>query len=428
MNYKYRKLDNGLRVVAVNTPEFKSIRIQIWLHGGSALEDKSNAGISHFVEHMVLSGSEDFPDKDKFDELSERLGAGYNGHTTDSRVGLSISVPDTYLDLGIHFLHQACFHATFPKDYLENERLVILDEIHNYNTRPYKKYLNYWDRVRYEGKDKPLSVIGSKTQIKKMSRDKLIAWYNRLFVPDNLTVCIAGNIDFDIALDTVEKYFGKEKASGEDFVGQSKSYKYSKSTIRTQLDPNEAQAIGDISFPSLLKTKENALDRYSSGLIASMFANYRSSVLFKLLRKDKGLLYSIGASQYSNINYPGLFAIEFLTSDDKIVEVSQIVLDEIKKLKTNGFTKEQFEFGWEAGNNKLKMGYHSLSDIVSWVLPGLFWFDEVDTLESALIEREEMSLDKVNEIVNKIFDMEYVNVISRVQGSKAKREIEGLVV
>ncbi|WKZ31243.1 MAG: pitrilysin family protein [Candidatus Dojkabacteria bacterium] len=431
MRYRHETLKNGLRVLAIGTPQFKSINVQVKLHGGPSLETKKNNGISHFVEHMVLEGGKLHPDKNKFDEEIELLGGDYNGYTSHYSVGFTISVPDTHLHYAVEYMYDVCFQPTFPEERLEKERTAILDEIHNYESRPNRKYSDFYRKTRYLNNSAPLPIVGKASHVSKMSRTALMEWHKKLFVPDNMTICIVGNIDPDEAVRYVEEAFGVEKASGLDFQKETATSELSGRSIKTQVDTNETKSIGAITLPSLELRLDNFKERLTLSMIAAIFANYRSSVLFKKLRKETGMIYSIGGSFSSALNEPGYFDIDFTTSDDKIITVYEMVFEEIKRLLRDGFTERELQIGIEGSINSLKMGCSSISDFTDWYMPGIFWFNRFMTIEEEIKMKESITLDETNALFRETFKWDRVNIISRVNSpsvrTKLNRKLEEVV-
>lgn len=428
MENKVITFKNGLTVVVAKTSVFKAVRVEIEAKAGPLLETKANSGISHFVEHMALSGSKQFPNIDKFDEEIEILGGGYNGSTDNESINLKIALPDNQLDLGLRFISSAMSEATFPENKLKTEREAILDEIHGYENRRYKKFNEFWKRERYLNGEAPLKIMGTKSYIRSVSRKALIDWYKYILSPDNVTLSIVGNINIDKAIVEAKKYFGnipmhKKQITRDEWA----QYKYSNQKIVTRADKTDGEAVGIISFPSLSLINDSYKSRQAAIILGNMFANYRSSILFYKLRKERGLLYSVGASTSFEPQTKGLLDIIFTTSDDKMLEVYQIIFNELENIVSKGLTKEQLNIGIQAINNSLKMGYMSLSDIQSWIMPSVFWFKKVRTVDEAIKSRKSIDIDYMNKCIKEIIQSKQMAIVSGVKDQKTKRELHKLL-
>lgn len=425
MEYKLTQLKNGARVIVVSTPAFTSLNFNVTVRGGSSIEDKKNNGISHFVEHMMFQGNRKFPDKDKFDEDIELLGGDYNGSTYRHKVMLKLALPDNKMDYGLEYLYETAYHATFEDKMLEIERRAILDEIHNHNTSPYKKFNDFWDEVRYKKDFRPLDLPGTRSGIQRMPKSKLLSWYKYLMSPNNMTISVVGNLDCDQTIKSVEKFFA-EKENHEVPISEATYSKpqLSDFSIKTQVDRKEKQSIGTISFPSYSMYGEDYKTRQTAKILEAVIANYRSSILFKKLRKELGLIYSISADQYFGETSPGVLEFNFTTSDDLIGKVYEITLEELAKLRKDGLDQKLWNLGVESGNNALKMGYSSLGQVIGWFTPSVFWFNKVMTLEEAIQTRRDISLDYANEVLRNLLDTSKINIISRVNSNRLRGRLE----
>lgn len=428
MNNKVVKLKNGLTVVIVETPIFKAVRVEVDAKAGPLLENKSNSGITHFVEHMALSGSKQFPDMDKFDEQIEILAGSYNGSTGSRIVNLRIEIPDTELDLGLRFIADAMCDASFPEEKLRTERAAILDEIHGYKNRKYRKFSDYWRKARYIKNRWPLPILGNKTYVKSVSRTDLIEWYRYIFSPDNVTLSIVGNVKIDKALNQVEKYFGSIPKHRNTITPKDWArYHYSDKKISTRVDKNDGEAIGIISFPSLSLLENTYKERQALLIFSSLLADLRSSILYSKLRKERGLLYSINASASFEPLHPGLLDLIFTTSDNKMIDVYTVIFDELENLVKNGISNRQFNLGIEAAINSVKMEDLSLSEIQDRIIPNVIWWNKVRTHEEVIETRKSINLDFMNEIIKKTLQTSSMTVISGVKEKSTKTRIHNFL-
>jgi predicted Zn-dependent peptidase len=268
-----------------------------------------------------------------------------------------------------------------------------------------------------------MEIIGTASIIKDISRDQLISWYEKVFNPKNMQLVLAGNFEPQDAIETIEKYFGKiKKNSSHKFA--INDLKYSDQSLKTQVDSKEDKAIGIISFPAIHSGPEYEEEGYLATLLKSILVNYRSSILFSRLRKKEGLIYSVSGSTSLNLESKGLFDIIFTTSDKQMSKVYEIIFEELDKLYKDGFTEQDLEIGIKGGNNKLKMGYSSVSSIINWYKNRLFWLGKVRTIDEVIEMREGITLEQLNKIMRKILARDQMNIISRVKEEKTEEKLK----
>lgn len=429
MEHKLITLDNGFDAIIVNTPIFRSIYAQISVRAGSGVETKENNGISHFLEHMILEGTEKYPDKDQFDEMIEYLGGSYNAYTSRSKIGIKIAVPDNHSDLALEYLHQVVTSATFPKKSYLSEQKAIIDEIYNYETDQYKKFNDFWKSKRFTPDSQPLEVAGTQALVEKITLEDIKEWYAKIMQPSNMSLIVVGNLDIEVIENTIRTMYGQmENTQPEIKIDDYHKSQPSNQLTATFVDPNQQQAIGSISYAGLSLFDNTIKERHTSRIVESVLANYRSSILYKRLRKELGLIYSISIDHGFGIKSPGIFELIFTTSAENLPTVYEIILEEIEKLRSKGLREDLLRLGINSGNNALKMGYTSLGQVVSWYSPSAFWFRQINTIEDTIKLREGIDTQFADEIINTIFDDKHRNIISRVNTKEEAEKIEAKVV
>jgi predicted Zn-dependent peptidase len=121
-------LKNGLTVLTERLKGFQSLSIGIWIKAGTRHEHPSEAGISHFLEHMVFKGTEKRSAADITREV-ERVGGEFNAFTTREYTCFHVTLLARDLELGMDILSDILMGSTFEAEELERERKVILQEI-----------------------------------------------------------------------------------------------------------------------------------------------------------------------------------------------------------------------------------------------------------------------------------------------------------
>ena len=331
------------------------------------------------------------------------------------------------LNLECSILYEISTNALLLEEKFKSEKKAVLDEIHNSDNSPYRKYTDTWNRTRYSKETPIMRILGKKSHIRSTTLDDLKHWYKEIFYPNNMTLTIVGNVTHEVAHSMAEKYFGQLNGTKKTLADMPfKDLQISDREIKILVDENEKQTLNSISFPSVTMMSNSHKDRQIVAIIANLLANYQNSPLYTKLRKQTGLLYSIGADNLTGENSGGVFEITFETSEKKLVDVYKIVMDEIVRIKEQGFTENELKHAIERGCNSLKMGYQSVSNIVWWVAPQLHWHEEVLSYEDFIKIKHSITLDDVNAMIKKVFDFGKMNVISRVNTDTTAKDIKAL--
>lgn len=417
---------NGMRVIAVKSDYYRSIRLELIVKGGPVYESKQNNGISHFVEHLLFEGTKKYPDKDQIDEKFERLGASYNGYTMKSLVGFTLYVPDTELEFSLDYLYEIMFNALLDKKSVAHERKIILDEIHNRYNGPYKRYGDFWDKVRYKN-EKPLKIGGEKSSVKSIKQDDLRDWYQKICAPNNMTLGIVGNIDFKELERILDATFGEVKPINNPLtMDDYRDIEYSERAVKTQLEPKEKSCLGNISFPTFMLSPDNYRERIALGIVSNLLTNTSFGLLHKKLRKELAMLYSIRSSYGFGKKAPGLFEIDFETAGSNMAPVYEIIFEELRRFLKTGADKSKFELSKEGTINYLKMGSDSIASSLDWVVSKAIWEKKVYTIDEVIDIVQSVDIDLVNHVAHLVLREDQMNVISRVDKKDVAKSIDRL--
>lgn len=197
--FRHATLPNGLRVVAELNRQGYSAAIGYFVRAGSRDETDTEAGLSHFLEHMMFKGTDRRSANDVNRELDE-LGGQSNAYTSEEQTVYYASVLPKYQDRLIDLLSDM-LSPSLRQDDFETERQVILEEIAKYEDQPpfgaFERSMECYFSPRGLGR----RVLGTNTSIRTMSADSMRDYFYRRYRPENIVLAAAGNVDFDGLVD-----------------------------------------------------------------------------------------------------------------------------------------------------------------------------------------------------------------------------------
>jgi predicted Zn-dependent peptidase len=200
--FLHATLSNGLQVVAEILPGALTTALGLFVRVGSRDETKAQAGISHFIEHMVFKGTENRSGRDVNRELDELGGQG-NAYTGEEQTCYHTTVLPRYQDRAVRLLCDF-LRPAFREEDLESERSVILEEIAKYDDQP---PFGAGERLQelYFGTH-PLSgrILGTKDSVNRLNIQHLRTYFHTQYAPGNLVFSAAGAVDFDKLVSTLE--------------------------------------------------------------------------------------------------------------------------------------------------------------------------------------------------------------------------------
>lgn len=325
-------LDNGLTVLLDKSKKDPVVAFALFVKTGSATEGKfSGTGISHFVEHMLFKGTARRA-TGEIERVIKEAGGSMNGFTTHDYTGYTIQVPSESFDAALDILSDVVSNSSFNPEEVEKERDVILKEIKlNRDDPDMYIYDLLWQNAYLQHTYKH-PVIGYDTLVKGLTRDDLFSYYKLNYVPNNMILAVAGDIDEAQALRKIKSAF--EGLSRRPYAEVSPPYEpeqVSKRELEYILDVN----LGRLAF-AFHSTSISEKDMYALDVLAILLGGQESSRLVTELFDNKKLVYAIGAANYTP-KYRGLFVIPATLDADKVDAAEQAIWDEINKVKGGWF-------------------------------------------------------------------------------------------
>lgn len=299
---EYEKIifDNGFRLLFDFDERAKSCSFGVWVGSGSCCEETENSGISHFIEHMVFKGSEHYSSADIAD-ISDRMGGELNAYTDKECTCFYTRVLSGDVPKAFELIADMVTSPKLDQSDLELEKGVVCEEIAMYESTPADLCADLFYLVAFP--DSPLgkNILGTRETVKSMTSDKLRAYMDRFYSPSSTVACFCGNFDREKVMEICKKYFSLPKGDENKIRFPDARFCPGVHTFKKRTEQN--QIIIGFSAPGL-----RSESRFACQLIASMLGGSVSSRLFRRLREEQGLVYSVDASASSYLS-GGIFAV-----------------------------------------------------------------------------------------------------------------------
>jgi predicted Zn-dependent peptidase len=412
-DYRKATLANGVTLVAEHHPHVRAVALGVWVRTGSCRERRAQNGISHFIEHMVFKGTEK---RDRFEIATflESLGGDLNAFTDREVTCYHSTVLSEHVEHALDILSDLVVRPTFPKEELERERKVLLQELSMIEESP-----DDWiTDVLFETvwKDQPLGqpIIGNRKTIQSITRAQLMGYFRTWYRPENVTISVAGNVDFDRLRELCEKYF----VFGASVEAKPKS-KTSPTTYRRgkrSVPFNSEQTHLLVGFEGVGFKDPYRFD----ALILSFFlGGGMSSRLFQEIREKAGLAYTVDCDcvPYSDT---GLFTIYSAMAPKSLAQSLEIIGREVKRLKETkltaaeiGLVKGQLKGTILLSSDQMEIRQESLgrNEIV---------FGRYVSVDEVCRELDRVSPERVRELANRLFTPEKESIVVLGPSRKVK--------
>ncbi len=330
-------LENGLKVLLVPRPGTGITAVDIWVNVGSLNETREISGISHFFEHMLFKGTERRPGG--IDREIEALGGRTNAATSYDFTHYYIILPSEHTELALDIIADITQNSTFPEEEIAREKEVVLREQQQRSDDPRSFAFFTLRQEFYTVHPYKLPIIGFADSLGNLTRDDLLNWMRTYYVPNNMTLVVAGDIEIDKTLQIVTEKFGALER--QEIPAQV----YPKEPTRTQKTVREIRR--DVTQGYLIyawpgPSVKDAQDVYAMDVLITLLSEGRSSRFYKKLRKELGLVTAIDAGYFTQ-KEPGIFNIYAEFPYENRVAVEQAILSELKEILDGKLSSDEVE-------------------------------------------------------------------------------------
>ncbi|WP_150265611.1 M16 family metallopeptidase [Paenibacillus tepidiphilus] len=330
-------LDNGIRVMLHREPRIKVVSVGLVVNQGSMNESDDNNGISHFIEHMLISNNDENPKINKYYNDLLLYGASYNARTDKSSTAFYINGLATGLETYLNLLKEIVFNNTrFTNEILENEKNIVERELVSY----YSSFNQISDRAvqsLYGESGIGRIVVGKKECVRGFEMDEIVEKINNVYTPENSAIAIFGDIDYSKVSKLIEECFGdlKDVPTKQYFEPVQKS-----ASIYFNPNYQGENAVVSVCFRKI--TNEN-YDLVSNVLELMLYALCNPSLSKRMgyvLRKETGLSYNLGGFS-SIIKQFMAFGVTSVFKSENSEQVVEIILESLNEMREQGFTEEE---------------------------------------------------------------------------------------
>lgn len=339
MQAKKHVLSSGLRLVVSPMAGTSAATVMIFVRAGSRCETPRENGLAHFQEHMFFKGAKKYPNTKAVAEAADNIGADQNAYTDSEEVAYYIQCSGAKVEVAFDVLSDMMLHAKFDPEEIERESSVIVAELKDGVDDPQRHVSNEWGRLIFGEQPIGRFIVGSEKNIRAFRRDDFVSYKNRLYLPDNIVIAVAGNVEEDHILQLTEKYFPLEKKPAVENVWPAFRVDLARQKAVSVItkDSNQAHFILGTLAPPENNPQENA-----TKLLSAVLGNGMSSRLFLSVRERQGLAYYV-YNTYQPKTDAGYFAAGAGVDPTAAEQAVRTIVSEYRKVYEHGVTAVELE-------------------------------------------------------------------------------------
>ena len=359
--YKKTTLDNGLRIVTANMPYARSVTIGIYLATGSRYEQKSEMGVSHFLEHILFKGTEKYPTSRELSIAVESVGGILNGETDKELTVYWCKVARPHFHIALDVLTDMILSSKFDPAEIDKERQVIIEEINRSKDSPAQEVDQLTDEILWPGHPLGDDIAGTKETVSSMTRDNMLDYMHHQYSPSTAVVAIAGDVQHDEMVDAVIKATRNWKHSHEPRVYLP--YK-TQTNPRLKVQKKDTEQVHVcLALPGISLFDPR---RFSLDLLNVVLGGGMSSRLFLEIREKLGLAYAIHS--YIDHYLDSGAVIVYAGVDVKNLTIAvNAILEQLARLRDQPVGEEELTKAKELSKGRLLMRMEDSYAVSGWL-------------------------------------------------------------
>jgi predicted Zn-dependent peptidase len=408
-------LPNGLTVLTEKMPYLRSVSIGIWIRTGSRDESAEWNGISHFIEHMLFKGTDHRSAEDIARQV-DSIGGNLDAFTAKECICFSAKVLDEHMPTAMEIVSDLVLNPVFDAKDIARERGVIVEEIKMDQDNP--DYLVHEIFTQNFWKDHALGkpILGTRETVRAFERPVVHECWEERFVPNNMVISAAGNIEPAEFTERVAKQFQQLKPRKNGLHGTTPEAA-PRITLRNKKALEQVQiCLGVPSYPIAHEK------RFVSYVLNTLLGGGMSSRLFQNIREKQGLAYSI----YSDLNPyrdTGCLAVYAGTSRESALKVVESVVAEFRDLKNVPVPAEELRRAKDQLKGSLMLSLESSMARMSNLARQEMYFDRFYDMDETIRSIERVTSEDLQQQAQEFFKSELiaVTVLGNLTGLKLSR-------
>lgn len=398
--YERVTLTNGVRILCANMPHVRSVSIGLLFGVGSRYEPERLAGVSHFIEHMLFKGTERYPTAQLISQAIEGVGGVLDAATDKELTVYSAKIASRHFDLAMEVLSDMTLRPRLDQSELDKERRVIVEEINMYRDSP-QDWVGVLADETYWG-DQPLGreVAGSRQSVEAITREALDGYRTAHYVPGNLVIAIAGDVELARAADTAQRLFGAWEAAP---VPQWTPCVPPGDAPRVRLEQRKTEQTNlCLVTPGVAYSHP---DYYAQALLNAILGEGMSSRLFVEVREQQGLAYEVSSSPAS-YHDTGCFYVYAGVEPRRAAPALRAILAELARLGAGLVPEDELARSKEYVKGRMALRLEDTNSVAGWLGGQEALRGEVQDVDAIMARFDAVSAADLRRLAGELFRTE----------------------
>jgi predicted Zn-dependent peptidase len=390
-NWRLTELDSGERVISERLDHVRSAAVGYWIGAGSRDEEPTEAGVTHFIEHLLFKGTDRFSALE-IAEVFDGLGGELNAATSREHTLVYARIPDHHIETAVDVMSDMVFAPAFAE--LDSERDVVLEEIAMYDDAPQELVHDLIADAVFG--DHPLGrpVIGTAEVISSIPREAIARYHDTMYVPGNIVVAAAGNIEHDQVVELVSRALERRGPSASDAANlRPPLVQAPPPRLRFQQKDTEQYHVC-LAAPGISRSDRR---RFAVSLLDAILGGSASSRLFQEIREKRGMAYAVYSfvSQYTDTGQIGVY---LGTREDNLADALAITAEQIADIAGGNLPARELTRAKENIKGRVLLSMESTSTRMNRLGKSLITDSELLSVDRIVAEIDAVDAESVCEL------------------------------
>ena len=379
--YEYHILPNGIKIILSHTPS-RVTYSGVYINVGSRDERGAEEGTAHFIEHSLFKGTEHrraYHIQNRIDGVGGEL----NAFTTKEETCVYASSLSEHLERCLELFADILFHSNFPQNEIEREKEVVLEEIEAYNDTPSELIYDQFEELAYEGHPLGHNILGTKRNVRRFTREGLLAFMRSHYTPERMVVTVSGDVRMERLVKLCERHFGgyPESAQSSPSAQSAPNTRKEKPVFRVfdrhiNRHTHQAHLLIGCEAPDIYHADKTAFSLLNN-ILGGPAMNSRLNVS---VREHNGFCYNI-ESQYVPFSDTGLFYVYAGVDLEAQEKARKLICDELMKTAEQSLSERQLRLAQRQMIGQMAINDDFGMNEMQSIGKAYLSYDHVNTLE-----------------------------------------------
>lgn len=421
MKYNKTTLKNGLRIITAPIKGTETVTVLVMTGVGSRFEEKNEAGLSHFLEHMMFKGTKKRPNTLAIAEEMDAIGGEFNAYTGKSRTAYYAKADANHFNIVLDVVSDLFLNSKIETKEINKERGTILQEMAMYEDMPMRSVDDVFEEALYGKQRLGRRILGTKKTVSNFKRKDFLKYIDKFYTSKNTIVCVVGKFDEKKELVKIKKSFSQIK-KGEQKQPELviEKQKVPKIKIKNKKTDQTNFILGVRAYDIFHS------DRHVLHLLSIILGANMSSRIFINVRERAGLAYFVRTGIEASRD-AGYLATQAGVEHKNLPKTVEMILKEYKKISQRKVSAKELQKAKDFVKGKTVMGLESSDAVAEFLINQELSKDKIMLPKEIFAKIDKVTVEDIKRVAKDIFVESQLNLAVIGPQKKNLKKLEKLL-